>query len=253
MSGSTDRLRLDSTAVQRGVAMERRQGATPAQSTGWRCFAALCLFAILPLTLGAPPDWDFPRIIRQAEQRYGALGYGKTRLQEWARLIEQSAGLDEPEKLRTVNAFFNRSLDFTDDERVWQQADYWATPVEALVKGAGDCEDYAIAKYLTLRRLGIPSEKLRITYVKALELNQAHMVLTWYATPTSDPLVLDNLIPEIRPASQRRDLLPVYAFNAEGLWLPGPGGGKRTGDSKNLSRWQDLLKKMRAEGFVLNE
>ncbi|MNC56180.1 hypothetical protein D3C75_1057610 [compost metagenome] len=98
----------------------------------------------------------------------------------------------------------------------------------------------------------MPSDKLRITYVKALELKQAHMVLTWYATPTSDPLVLDNLTTDIRPASQRRDLLPVYAFNAEGLWLPGPGGGRQGGDSKNLSRWQDLLKKMHAEGFASN-
>jgi hypothetical protein len=63
------------------------------------------------------------------------------------------------------------------------------------------------------------------------------------------PLVLDNLIDAIEPASQRSDLVPVYAFNAEGLWLPGAGGGKQVGDSKRLSRWQDLLKKMRAEGF----
>ncbi len=79
------------------------------------------------------------------------------------------------------------------------------------------------------------------------------MVLTYYASPTAEPLVLDNLIPQIKPASQRKDLLPVYAFNAEGLWLPGPGGGKRTGDSKKLSRWQDLLTKMRAEGLDLDE
>ena len=103
----------------------------------------------------------------------------------------------------------------------------------------------------TLRRLGVPSDKLRITYVKALKYKQAHMVLTYYATPTADPLVLDNLIPEIRPASQRRDLLPVYAFNAEGLYLPGSVGKKS--DSKKLSRWQDLLKKMRAEGFAIGE
>lgn len=233
--------------------MGRTLEKTPLRATLWRILAGCCLLVFLQLSLGAPPDWDFVRIIRLAQQRYGDLGYGKTRLEEWAALIRQSGNLDEMDKLRTVNAFFNRSLTFIDDLRVWHQADYWATPVESLVKGAGDCEDYAIAKYLTLRELGVPSAKLRITYVKALQLNQAHMVLTWYATPTSDPLVLDNLISEIRPASQRRDLLPVYAFNAEGLWLPGPGGGKRTGDSKQLSRWQDLLKKMRNEGFVLNE
>lgn len=136
---------------------------------------------------------------------------------------------------------------------IWRQTDYWATPVESLIKAAGDCEDYALAKYFSLRHLGIPSEKLRITYVKALSQNQAHMVLTFYSSPTADPLVLDNLIGEIRPASQRKDLLPVYAFNAEGLYLPGAHGGKRSSDSKKLSRWQDVLQKMQIEGFAVGE
>lgn len=120
-------------------------------------------------------------------------------------------------------------------------------------RGAGDCEDFAIAKYISLRHLGVPAEKLRITYVKALRLNQAHMVLTYYSRPDAEPLVLDNLIGSILPASQRTDLQPVYAFNGEGLWLANASGGKQVGDSKRLSRWQDLLKKMKAEGFPLNE
>lgn len=219
---------------------------------GRHVLVALCLLAGLLLGVGAQAWSDFARIIQRAEQQHGTLGPGRERLQEWADLITTGANLDEQQQLHAVNAFFNRSLQFIDDARTWQQIDYWATPVEALVKGSGDCEDYAIAKYLTLRRLGVPNDKLRITYVKALELNQAHMVLTWYATPTSDPLVLDNLITDIRPASQRRDLLPVYAFNAEGLWLPGPSGGRQGGDSKNLSRWRDLLQKMHAEGFASN-
>lgn len=208
---------------------------------------------LLLLALTTSAAWNFDAILKNAEQRYGDLGAAKTRIQDWGRLIDASENLDEAAKLKTVNAFFNGALVFTDDRTVWHQEDYWATPVEALYKGAGDCEDYSIAKYVTLRRLGIPSDKLRITYVKALQQNQAHMVLTYYSSPTAEPLVLDNLIPQIKPASQRKDLLPVYAFNAEGLWLPGPNGGKRTGDSKKLSRWQDLLTKMRAEGLDLDE
>lgn len=224
----------------------------PLPLEGKHVLATLCLLAGLLLGFRAQAWGDFARIIQLAEQQHGNLGAGRSRLQEWADLISAGVDLDEQAQLHAVNAFFNRTLLFIDDVRTWQQIDYWATPVEALLKGAGDCEDYAIAKYLTLRRIGVASDKLRITYVKALELNQAHMVLTWYATPTSDPLVLDNLTSEIRPASQRRDLLPVYAFNAEGLWLPGPGGGRQGGDSKNLSRWQDLLKRMHAEGFASN-
>lgn len=209
--------------------------------------ALLCLL----LAVVARAGWDFGLILHNAEQRYGELGLAKGRIEAWDELIRASEQLPEREKLTVVNRFFNRQLRFADDVAVWRLNDYWATPVEALVKGAGDCEDYSIAKYFTLRRLGVPSERLRITYVKALRQNQAHMVLTYYASPTADPLVLDNLIGEIRPASQRQDLLPVYAFNAEGLYLPGQAG--RKSDTKKLSRWQDLLNKMRAEGFDIGE
>ncbi len=83
--------------------------------------------------------------------------------------------------------------------------------MELLTTNGGDCEDFSIAKYLTLRAMGVPDDQLRIIYVKALELNQAHMVLAWYKTPGSDPLILDNLINDIKPASQRNDLEPVTA------------------------------------------
>jgi len=196
-------------------------------------------------------NWDFGVILQKAESRYGNLGSAKSRILAWEAQIKASSTSGEMDKLNEVNRFFNRQIRFTDDIKVWKQNDYWATPVEMLVKGAGDCEDYSIAKYFTLRRLGIPSEKLRITYVKALNYNQAHMVLTYYASPGAEPLVLDNLINQIKPASQRKDLLPVYAFNAEGLYLPGSNSKKS--DSKRLSRWQDLLKKMRTEGFAIGE
>lgn len=166
-------------------------------------------------------NWDFAQILKNAESRYGNLGQAQARILDWEALIKSSAALPELDKLNEVNRFFNRKVRFVDDIQLWRENDYWATPVEMLIKGAGDCEDYSIAKYFTLRRLGIPSEKLRITYVKALNYNQAHMVLTYYASPSAEPLVLDNLINDIRPASQRKDLLPVYAFNAKGLYLPG--------------------------------
>ncbi|BCD89357.1 hypothetical protein PSm6_57640 [Pseudomonas solani] len=209
------------------------------------------LFALLAGALQA--DWDFTLISRRAESLYGPLGDGKQRIDDWQRLLASQVGASEAEQLKEVNRFFNAKLRFTDDLALWNQVDYWATPVEALRRGAGDCEDYAIAKYISLRHLGVPAEKLRITYVKALRLNQAHMVLTYYEKPDAVPLVLDNLIGSILPASQRSDLLPVYAFNGEGLWLTNQGGGKKVGDAKRLSRWQDLLKKMKAEGFPTSE
>lgn len=227
---------------------------------GWqqrRHWPALALVLLLAAPLGlswawaAWGDWNFSLFIDTAEKRYGSLGDARTRILAWETLFKDSAYLVEQDKLDSVNCLFNRQIRFADDSRVWQQVEYWATPIESLIKGAGDCKDYALAKYFSLRRLGIPSEKLRITYVKTLKLNQAHMMLTYYAKPAAEPLVRDNLINQIRPASRRQDLLPVYAFNAEGLYLPGLRSKKS--DSKKLSRWQDLLKKMRTEGFAIGE
>ncbi len=194
-------------------------------------------------------DWDFSLISRRAQALYGPLGAGQQRIDAWQRLLATQQQVPEAQQLNVVNLFFNHQLQYQEDIDLWHEVDYWATPIQSLWKGAGDCEDYAIAKYFSLRHLGVSGDKLRITYVKALRQNRAHMVLTYYATPEAMPLVLDSLVDGIQPASQRTDLLPVYAFNGEGLWLTGAGGNKRVGDTKRLSRWQDLLKKMAAEGF----
>lgn len=215
----------------------------------FRIFRVLLLSASTVLLADVPVQWDFAHIQQQAAQRYGTSEQANKRITAWQRLLQRHADASEQEQLKAVNQFFNLQLRFRDDIEIWGVEDYWATPIEALHRGAGDCEDYAIAKYFSLLQLGVPMDKLRITYVKALNLNQAHMVLTYYSHPTATPLVLDNLIDSIEPASRRTDLRPVYAFNADGLWLPGRGAGKQVGDSKRLSRWQDLIKKMRAEGF----
>lgn len=219
-----------------------------------RRWLSLWLVVLLVISPGLGAGWDFSAISTRTERLYGpATPAARQRIDEWAALLKQPSQGSIQDTLNRVNQFFNARMAFRDDIVVWKQQDYWATPIEFLRKGAGDCEDFALAKYFTLREMGVPANQLRITYVKALELNQAHMVVTWYSTPTSIPLVLDNLKTAILPATQRTDLLPVYAFNGEGLWLPQSGGNKRVGDSKRLSRWQDLLTRMRAEGFVINE
>lgn len=200
---------------------------------------------------GLHADWDFSVISRKATAIYGPLGAGQQRIDAWQNLLATQKQVGEMEKLKVVNLFFNKQVRYVEDIDLWHEVDYWETPIQALWKGAGDCEDYAIAKYFSLRHLGVSSDKLRITYVKALRQNRAHMVLTYYATPDAMPLVLDSLIDPIQPASQRTDLLPVYSFNAEGLYLPGAKGNKKVGDTKRLSRWQDVLKKMQAEGFAI--
>ena len=160
----------------------------------------------------------------------------------------------EPEQLKAVNRFFNRGIRFSDDPIVWRSKDYWATPLETFSKGAGDCEDFVIAKYLSLRLLGIPDEKLRLIYVRARlggpnsSLTQAHMVLGYYETPTAQPLVLDNLIGDIQPASRRTDLSPIFSFNSSGLWVQGADRPSAS-STERLSRWRDLVARLTEEGF----
>ena len=171
----------------------------------------------------------------------------KDRLLEWQSVVYDNKKADEEEKLEIVNTFFNKSR-FVNDIDHWDVEDYWATPVEFLSTDGGDCEDFSIAKYFTLKEMGVAVEKMRIMYVKAVELNQAHMVLTYYPTPDAEPVILDNLINEIKLASNREDLVPVYSFNADGLWLAKERGkGRRVGSSKRISLWQDLGLRMKNE------
>lgn len=182
-------------------------------------------------------------VLNKIQQKYGMEAV--LRVEKWQQLIKTAKDLPESEKLKLVNDFFNQQLEFVDDSFLWGVEDYWATPLEFLSKGAGDCEDYSIAKYFTLRELGVNDNKMRITYVKALELNQAHMVLTYFQTPRSVPKVLDNLIPKIKPATSRRDLLPVYSFNGSGLWLAKVrGAGKRVGGSSRIKMWERMKARM---------
>jgi len=187
-----------------------------------------------------------PKLMALIESKYGEPA--KNRILAWQELIARNQGLDELSQLKLVNDFFNETPYYADDE-IWGKEDYWATPVEMLSIDGADCEDYSIAKYFTLREMGMPIEKLRITYVKALDLNQAHMVLAYYAYPDAEPVVLDNLIGQIKEASQRQDLVPIYSFNGDGLWLAkSRGKGRRVGRSDRISLWQDLIAKMEKEG-----
>lgn len=182
-------------------------------------------------------------ILQGAEKKYGS--DARIRLLNWQELIRENKSEDNDiKKLEKVNHFFNQ-LEFISDSEHWQKNDYWATPIEFLASNGGDCEDFSLAKYFTLKQLGVPEAKINLTYVKAWKLNQAHMVLTYYNLPESEPLVLDNIIDEIKLASERTDLLPVYSFNGVGLWISKERGrGKLVGKSDRLSLWNDLLTRL---------
>ena len=189
------------------------------------------------------------QILRKVEQDYG--NYARQRVLIWYQLINGYNDARALEKLELVNNFFNQ-LAFVNDSELWGQEDYWATPLQMISSNGGDCEDYSIAKYFTLRKMGIPEERMRLTYVKALQLDQAHMVLTYFPTPDSEPLILDNLVTDIRLSSERTDLLAVYSFNGNGLWLAKKrGADERVGHSGRLSRWQEVIARINNEQILL--
>ena len=187
--------------------------------------------------------------IEKITQFYGDRA-GK-RATAWRQLINTSQDLSESQKLKVINDFFNQFV-FISDQKLWNQEDYWATPYEFVGIGAGDCEDFSIAKYQALLELGIDDNKLRLVYVKALELNQFHMVVTYYPTPSAIPLVLDNLKGNISLATERNDLLPIYSFNGSKLWLmKQKGQGQIAGNASRLSLWNDL--RNRSQHIKLNQ
>ena len=206
------------------------------------------------VAVGVHSATNFDAMQASYVQLWGAASLPK--FNAWRELVGTGAKGSDMDRLKKANDFFNRTVAFADDLQVWGQVDYWATPLQTLGRTAGDCEDYAIAKYFTLLELGVEPQKLRLIYVRAKTgtsdnvLLQAHMVLAYYAQPDAEPLVLDNLVGEIRAASRRSDLVPVFSFNKDGVFtgisgkeaVPAAGTGR-------LSRWEDLLKRAREEGF----
>ncbi len=198
----------------------------------------------------ATPDLD--KVQALALERYGVRAANT--VTAWRKLLAESRTLPESEMLVAVNTFFNRRILFEDDMTVWNLPDYWATPLEFMGMGAGDCEDFAIAKYVTLQLLGVSNDKLRLIYVRARmggatsTTSVAHMVLGYYAQPSQEPMVLDNLVSNVRPASARGDLFPVFSFNSDGLWVAGAEASSADPTAR-LSHWRGVLERMGKEGF----
>jgi len=150
------------------------------------------------------------------------------RLNSLLGLMENLMEKPEDEIVISVNRFFNQ-LEYRSDLNTWNKKDYWASRLEFLGKGQGDCEDFAVSKFLTMMQLGVPKKKLFLTYVKAIGYPEAaHLVVTYYKEPGTVPFVLDNYNKKILPATQRTDLIPVYSFTANDLYIQKQQGlGKR--------------------------
>lgn len=170
----------------------------------------------------------------------------------WKRMLDESRHLSPAEKVEAVNRFFNRAMLFASDDSAWGQADYWATPAEFMQRGRGDCEDFAIAKYVSLRMLGLSTHSLRLMYVHASTGGakpMAHMVLGYLPEGDAEPLIMDNMVDSIRPLSVRSDLAVVYSFNTRGLWIA-ESKSSVASPTARISRWRNLLVRMLGEGTL---
>ena len=196
-------------------------------------YKQISLFVLLVALFGfgcakAPPDSELARI------------------QNWQQFVKANRSATTREKLVSVNNYFNQ-FDYVEDQDLYGSDDYWATMRETLGRSSGDCEDFAIAKYFTLRDLNLSEENMRITYVIPVQTRKPHMVLTYQFTPSDEPLVLDTMVKILLPVSRRNDLVPVYSLNMNGYWIARKGEkwqGERVGDAAKLSLWWGLLQRM---------
>jgi len=177
-------------------------------------------------------------VLKKAERKYGDLIV--SRYLGYNKVLADAEYIPNRLKLKRINDFINQ-IPFQSDKTNWKREDYWATPLELLARNKGDSEDYVIAKYFALKTLKVDTKKLYFTYVNSKKFDRAHMVLSYFETPSSEPLILDNMNPEILAASQRPDLTPVYNFN------PGLDQGKDTEKLKQSThkKWEKLHKRVK--------
>ncbi len=180
---------------------------------------------------------SFAELVALARQRRQAGGAASSRVQcaeeRLAKLLAELAGKPLVEQLSAVNRFFNRAP-YVLDPVNWGVPDYWASPGQFAAKD-GDCEDYAIAKYLALRRLGVPARAMRIVVLEDRNLNTDHAVLA-VRDAEGRIWILDNQTPVVVKAERIRHYRPVYSINEEAWWLhtAAPAAG-RSGFASGLA------------------
>ncbi len=204
---------------------------------------ALLIFLLLLVSAYATEAYVDDQTISKIAKKYNL--FAKKRFYYLQATLDEVKDKSDLEKLEAVNKFFNE-VRYSSDLKVYNKRDYWATPLEFLSKDMGDCEDYVISKYFALRYLGIDSKKLFFTYARSTKFKEPHMVLTYFKTPRSEPLILDNNNQKIFSASKRKDLIPIYNFNGESLYgVTKSRTGKKIKQKKSHKKWDQLIQNMK--------
>lgn len=149
--------------------------------------------------------------------------FNRCHQERWQALVDSQRERPLLEQIHTVNRFMNEARYIVDPIN-WGVRDYWATPRQFFAK-FGDCEDYAIAKYVTLKQLGVPAQDMRIVVLQDLNLRVAHAVLAVFVEDRV--MILDNQIKQVVNARAIRHYRPIFSINEEAWWLHRPGSGGR--------------------------
>jgi len=159
------------------------------------------------------------------QKKFGSIA--KNRVVDYTETMNTIKHYPKKKQLIRVNFYLNQLLPQVDLLNQ-NQIDYWETPKEFLIRGYGDCEDYAIIKYFTLLKLGFSHDKLFLTTVYEKYTGQLHMVLSYFESKNKPPLILDNLSFRILDIKQRNDLKVDKFINSDGVY--------------KLSRYNNLIK-----------
>lgn len=213
----------------------------------------ICLFSAGQLSATPYQPWS-ENVFAHIEKEYGP--QAEKRMRYLHDLIQKNQDKSVEEKLRLVNDTMNH-LPWIADAQHWKNADYWATPMETIATFGGDCEDIAIAKWIMLRHLGIPAEKLRLAYVKVKATGENHMILAYVDRidlPREKRLgstwILDNLVTKLLKATERMDLLTIYATDTDGTMVVLKDDGKNrkllgVRENTNMKKLENLKQKIK--------
>lgn len=148
-----------------------------------------------------------------------------------------------------IDFYFNQ-FPYKDDMISRNKEDYWKSPSEFYADNGGDCEDYVVMKYLHLLELGISENKLHLSYVKVIGTDSLHMVLEYKEFSDSTPLLLDNMMFEVKPKNLRKDLITLATFNESSEWINPLLLNAQSKIRKNVARYKIALKKSSKEEIV---
>ena len=223
----------------------------------------LLVGALFAVAGEVPPEGSEPwseTVFEYVNQTYGPAA--EERLRYLHDLVDDNRNLSVEEKLKLVNETLNH-LPWIADSEHWQEVDYWATPMQTITTFGGDCEDYAIAKWLVLEHLGISPNHLRLAYVKVKATGEDHMVLLYIVNPTDPPqnqdaYVLDNYTDQVEYDDQRDDLLAIFFFDVQGNTVLIEDNGterqiKGVYEERDIKKLNELLQRIDEEDITYSK